>query len=145
LNSHRFGRLGAHEDDFNSNASDSIEIASCMAASIIAKKHKDVKLVCCITHSGRTAVDISQFRVGVPIIALSDQVSTVNRLCLAWGITPILIDDLKGSHAEGLCVKHLVNGGLAKPGDLVVLVLGAETLDHMAHTVRLLRLPEHTD
>ncbi|KAG2389041.1 hypothetical protein C9374_014441 [Naegleria lovaniensis] len=143
LNCDRFGRLSAHENEFDSLAVDSIDIATCMAAAAIAKKHTSLKLVCCITHSGRSAFNISQFRVSVPIIALTDQNGTYNRLSLGWGITPVLIKKPISEYlsSEELCAQYLKENGFAQSGDLIVMVLGAETINHQAHTVRLVKLP----
>lgn len=115
-----------------------------MAAAAISKKHTSLKVVCCITHSGRSAFNISQFRPSVPIIALTDQVGTYNRLCLGWGITPVLIKKPVSEYtsSEELCSQYLKENGFAKSGDLIVMVLGAETINHQAHTVRLVKLTQ---
>ncbi|KAL9658124.1 hypothetical protein ABK040_013037 [Willaertia magna] len=144
LNCHKYARLGSHEEDFNSMANDAIEDAICMAASNISNRYTGVKLILCLTHSGKTAVSISQYRPKVPIIALTHNVDTWNRLCLSWGVNSYLLqDELEATNINKFCFNQLIKRGLAKAGDVVVLVLGAQVINHMAQTVRLLKLEDN--
>src|SRR4029079_11326439 len=47
------------------------------------------KLVFVGSHSGRTALALSQHRSYVPIIGISSRESTLRQMCLYWGVTPL--------------------------------------------------------
>lgn len=57
-----------------------------------AAEHLDADLIVVATHSGRTAIAVSNQRSPVPILALTDQPDTARRMCLYWGVTPVLTD-----------------------------------------------------
>jgi pyruvate kinase len=46
----------------------------------------DIKVICCFTESGTTALKAARERPRVPIIALTPTTATARRLCLSWGI-----------------------------------------------------------
>ena len=52
------------------------------------------KLIVVFTHQGRKAKVISKFRPTPPIIAMSDDFITLNRLNLHWGIHPYFVDEI---------------------------------------------------
>jgi pyruvate kinase len=68
--------------------SESVAHASCILAD-----HLDAKAIIAYTQTGRTARQISRFRPGQPIVALSPNIKTLRRLALCWGCQPRLIDD----------------------------------------------------
>ncbi|MGI9457199.1 MAG: pyruvate kinase [Aeoliella sp.] len=84
------------------------------------------KILVVASHSGGTALALSQQRSTVPTIGVSTEESTLRKMCLYWGVTP-----LRGAPAcdmQGL-IKHTDqwarNVGLAKEGDRVVIVGGS--------------------
>jgi pyruvate kinase len=70
--------------------------STAVAAAIIAKKHTSVKLIVCCTYSGRAAVRLSQYRPDQPIIALTSNEKTYNRLAMAWGVKPYKMEYVEG-------------------------------------------------
>jgi pyruvate kinase len=77
------------------------------------------------TDGGGTARLISRFRPKTPIIACTSRPETWRRLCLSWGVLPLLtpiltdIDEmLRVVEAES------VKAGLLRPGDRVVITAG---------------------
>ncbi len=81
--------------------------------------------IACFTHSGSTARRISKFRPQTPIIAFSPIASTVTRLALSWGITPIQIDNLESVDALlQFAPDYLVKHKIATQGDIVVITAG---------------------
>jgi pyruvate kinase len=84
------------------------------------------KLVVVASHSGRTALAMSQHRSFVPTIGVSDNEETLRKMCLYWGVTPLAGAPATSAmqlirHAdEWACAQ-----GLAKPGDRVVIVGGS--------------------
>jgi len=81
--------------------------------------------IVCFTHSGSTARRISKFRPQVPIIAFSPIASTVTRLALSWGVTPILIENLLSvDEILEFASSYLPENGLANSGDIIVVTAG---------------------
>jgi pyruvate kinase len=84
------------------------------------------KLVVVASHSGRTALALSQQRSFVPTIGVSSSEATLCKMCLYWGVTP-----LRGAPATH--VEHLIRhadawaceAGLASPGDRLIIVGGS--------------------
>ena len=86
----------------------------------------DAKLVFVASHSGRTALALSQHRSYVPTLGISSSEATLRQMCLYWGVTP-----LRGAPAtdmQGL-IKHAdewsCHEGYAIKGDRIVIVGGS--------------------
>lgn len=78
------------------------------------------------TIKGRTAANISKFRPEAKIIALSNSIDTINRLCLRWGIIPIFMDEIDKEHlAIDKAKKIIMDEGYVKTGDIVIFAAGA--------------------
>ena len=71
------------------------------------------RLIVCATESGRTAILISRYRPGMPILALTPSAAVQRRLALYYGVIPVLarqfasVDDILqtatvASRASGL-------------------------------------------
>jgi pyruvate kinase len=91
------------------------ELALAIGASYIA----------CFTHSGGTARLISKFRPGIPILAFSPVLATVQRLALSWGVTPILIDHLASVDAlQDYAYEYLTQNKMLTTGQKAVLTAG---------------------
>jgi pyruvate kinase len=81
----------------------------------------NAKLVVVASHSGRTALAMSQHRSFIPTIGVSDNETTLRKMCLYWGVTPL-------AGAPATSAKQLIrhadawacDAGLAAPGDRVV-------------------------
>jgi pyruvate kinase len=94
--------------------------AGAMAHSLAAK------LVVVASHSGRTALALSQQRSFVPTVGVSTSETTLRKMCLYWGVTPL-------SGAPATDVEQLIRhadawacaSGLAKRGDRLVIVGGS--------------------
>ena len=86
----------------------------------------EAKLVVVASHSGRTALALSQQRSFVPTVGVSTSEVTLRKMCLYWGVTP-----LRGAPASDIeqLIRHTdawsVAAGLARPGDRVVIVGGS--------------------
>ena len=100
--------------------SESVAQAACVLAA-----HLDAKAIAVHTSSGATARHISRFRPRQPIIALSAQKQTIQRLTLFWGCLPILIvrpqdtDSMIETAAQ--TAREAVN---LSEGDIVVISMG---------------------
>jgi len=91
--------------------------AACGAASDIR-----AKFVVAFTQSGFTARLLSKFRPKVPVIALTPDEETRNRVCLYWGITPMImkLPATTDEMIDGI-EKVLLEKRLVKKGDAVVI------------------------
>lgn len=94
------------------------------SASLSALK-LDAKVILCLTSSGRTANIISGFRPKARIVAVTDELETLNRLELIWGVQTLPIRPYSNlEQVVEQCEKILVQYGLAKTGDKVVMTYG---------------------
>jgi pyruvate kinase len=77
------------------------------------------------TKSGSSARRVSKYRPGAPILALTPDRTVGGRLILYWGIHPYVIVE-PGSVDEifALATKTARELGIAKPGDLIIIVAG---------------------
>jgi pyruvate kinase len=84
------------------------------------------KLVVVASHSGRTALALSQQRSFVPTIGVSDRETTLQKMCLYWGVTPLA--GAPATRPQQL-IRYIdawaCGEGLAAPGDRVVIVGGS--------------------
>jgi pyruvate kinase len=86
----------------------------------------DAKLVLVSSHSGRTALALSQHRSFVPTIGVSNSEATLRQMCLYWGVTPVRgapATDMPGliKHADAWACRM----GYAAKGDRLVIVGGS--------------------
>lgn len=77
------------------------------------------------TESGSTARVVSKYRPKAKIVAATPNQSVLRKLCLVWGVEPILVRETPGTDdmiAEA--VKASLAAGLIQLGDLVVITAG---------------------
>ncbi len=100
------------------------------------------KLVVIVTRSGGTAWVKSKQRNFVPTIGVSNQPSTLRRMCLFWGIMPRIVHNLDDPEkifdevARWGCEKKIL-----APGDYVVFVTGNSVMDHTHNLVVVHEVP----
>lgn len=113
---------------------DSIEDAIAMASMYIANHLCGIKAVVAMTESGRTALLMSRISSGIPVYAFSRHSSTLNRVALYRGVTPILYEhSAKDADAAMDVLRILKEQGLAQPGDRVIITQG-DILDLIGST-----------
>jgi pyruvate kinase len=100
------------------------------ASAALAALKLNASAIVCLTSTGTTASIISGFRPRARVIAVTHVVPTLNRLELVWGIQTLKIDPYQSSddamnEIEGLLLEY----GLVKTGDKVVLTLGVPVLE----------------
>ena len=84
------------------------------------------KYLVTFTQSGDSARRISRLRSHIPILAITPEVGTYNRLALSWGIEPIVSPMVK--HTDDMVLqadKMLLESGRAVSGETVMIVAGA--------------------
>jgi pyruvate kinase len=91
------------------------------------------KLIVAATHSGRTALALSQQRNFVPTIGITDQEHVLRKMCLYWGVTPLAgVATRTDSELVQSIVAWGTSEGCLKSKDRIVLVCGTG-LDAMGH------------
>jgi pyruvate kinase len=144
LHAEEFSKLPAHVDDFD-YFNEKVGESTALAAAIIAKKHNAIKYIVCCTHSGHTAVILSQYRPRQPIIALTANIQTYNRLAMAWGVYPYLMDIIEDtSQLEYHVLKTLKDKGLVELNDFIVLIMGSgkSGVRTANNTIRLIKIKQ---
>lgn len=77
------------------------------------------------THSGNTALQISKYHPPTPVFALTPREDTCRRLALSWGVTPLLVNDLRNTDEMiAMSEKTLSELGMVRSGDVIVIVAG---------------------
>src|SRR3954467_1999171 len=95
-------------------------------AALFTAYHLKVKAIAALTQSGSTALWISRLNCGVPIYALTPEVSTRYRLSLFRDVYPLMIKYI-GHDRDNLLQEaedQLVASGLVQKGDLIVVTFG---------------------
>ena len=84
-----------------------------------------VRAIVACTISGGTAGLIARYRPRVPILATSPAPKTVSRLCLTWGVFPVLVKEFdRPDEAVSAAVHAFLSRRLLRKGDRVVAVAG---------------------
>ncbi|HUW77301.1 MAG TPA: pyruvate kinase [Candidatus Nanopelagicaceae bacterium] len=84
------------------------------------------KFLVAFTQSGDSARRMSRLRSRLPILALTPEPGTFNRMALTWGVEPILVQAV--GHTDDMVKqvdRALINGNRAEIGELVMIVAGA--------------------
>lgn len=86
----------------------------------------EAKYLVAFTQSGDSARRMSRLRSPIPILALTPEVGTYNRLALTWGVEPVITEMVK--HTDDM-VKQvdtvLIDSARAKKGENVMIVAGS--------------------
>ncbi len=95
-------------------------------AALFTAHHLNVKAIAALTHSGSTALWISRLNSGVPIYALTPEITTRYRLSLYRDVFPLMIS--YHGHELGKMLEEaeekLVEAGVVANGDLIVVTFG---------------------
>jgi pyruvate kinase len=95
-------------------------------AALFTAYHLKVKAIAALTHSGSTALWISRLNSGVPVYALTPEVSTRYRMSLFRGVFPLMLQ-YAGDNRDTLlrlAEEKLLEVGAVQPGDLAVITVG---------------------
>jgi pyruvate kinase len=95
-------------------------------AGLFTAFHLKVKAIATLTESGSTALWMSRLNCGVPIYALTSQTATRYRCSLYRDVYPLMVKFVGHDREELLAEaeKVLVENGVVKDGDLIVLTIG---------------------
>ena len=115
-------------------------------AALFTAFHLKVKCIAALTQSGSTALWISRLNCGVPIYALTPEITTRYRLSLYKDTYPLMIQYF-GSDREQLlreAEERLKKHGVVQDGDLIVLTIG-EPIGKPGgtNTMKIVKVGEH--
>jgi pyruvate kinase len=109
------------------------------AATVEAVRLLGTPAIVCLTRSGFTARLVSSYRPPVPIIGVSDQARTYNRLALVWGVIPVRCFTEVTYDSLLACARtYLIESGIARPGDRILVTAGYPF--HVRGTTNMLRV-----
>ena len=91
----------------------------------------EAKLVAVVTHSGATALALSQLRSFAPTIGMSDSPTVLRQMCLFWGVVPLrgIAPDTSDAMLAAIDAWGKQAGYLSR-GDRIVLVSGSGLAAH---------------
>ncbi|WP_317056054.1 pyruvate kinase [Roseovarius rhodophyticola] len=85
----------------------------------------DIKVICCFTQSGTTALLTARERPRVPIIGMTNMRDTARRLALTWGVNCVMTPQLtRFKMAVVNAAKAARNLGYAEENDQIVVTAG---------------------
>lgn len=97
-----------------------ISYSSCELA-----ENLDARAIITSTQSGTTARQVSRYRPGTPIIAVTSSLDTFNKLLLSWGVTPAIVSP--GKNTDELFDKarsKALELDAARPGEILIITAG---------------------
>ncbi len=107
-----------------------------------AAEHLKANVIAVASRTGRTAMALSKLRLSVPIIAVSDRPDISRRMCLYWGVTPVLTDTRTVGNPEPL-LRYVVEWGkrenVLKSGSRIVLIASTNWSD-VGHDMMLVHM-----
>ncbi len=105
--------------------------AAIAASSALCALKLNATAIVCLTTSGKTAQIIAGFRPKAQIIAVTTETETLNRLEITWGLQTLHLNPYQGlKDIIAQVEKQLIENGLAKTGDRIILTLGQPVADH---------------
>lgn len=95
-------------------------------ASTTAHMSRDLmaRAVMVVTRSGKSADIVSTSRPASPIVAITHDPAVYRKLCIRWGVVPILDSEVGSTNPNDLARRLSMDLGLAVPGQYVLLVRG---------------------
>ena len=85
----------------------------------------DIKVICCYTESGTTALLTARERPRVPIIGMTSLRDTARRLALTWGVQPVMTGELTRFKMAVINAARAARAeGYAEEADQIVVIAG---------------------
>jgi len=135
------------ERDFLDRVFTRIDQSIAMAA-IWTANHLKVKAIAALTQSGSTALWMSRLNSGVPIYALTPEVSSRYKMSLYRDVFPLLMKQMHRDRDRLLweAEQLLIEQGVVEAGDLIVLTIG-EPIGAAGgtNTLKIVRVGEHPE
>ncbi|ABL01866.1 pyruvate kinase [Candidatus Ruthia magnifica str. Cm (Calyptogena magnifica)] len=94
-------------------------------SAMYAANHMGTRVIVTLTESGKTAIWMSRISSGIPIVAMSDKVSTLQKATLYRGVHPCFLSTKKDwIEINKAVIKRLQVGNFVYDGDSVILTKG---------------------
>lgn len=102
----------------------------------------DAAAIVVCTRSGATARSVARFRPACPILAYTPDAHVVGQLAITWGVEARLTaEHHTAEEMVWVAVEDTAARGVAKPGDVVVVLAGApDAADPLNDVMRMVRL-----
>ncbi len=120
VNSQTHERLNNILPEVSRNIEEIVAHSACEAAI-----YASARAIVPFTHSGNTALHISKYHPPTPVLALTPRIETCRRLALSWGVTPILVSDLRSTDEMiAMAEKTLKEHKIVSNDDIIAIVAG---------------------
>jgi len=94
-------------------------------AAVSSSLELNAKAIIAPTESGFTARMVSKYRPKAPIIAITQHPQVMQKLCLMWGVLPVMGDKVRSTDEMfASAIENSCKTGLLKDGDFVVISAG---------------------
>lgn len=107
-----------------------------------AAEHLRANIIAVASRTGRTAMALSKQRSSVPIVAVTDRPDIGRRMCLYWGVTPVVTDTRTVGNPEPL-LRYVVEWGkrerVLQSGSRIVLIASTNWSDE-GHDMMLVHM-----
>jgi pyruvate kinase len=112
------------------------------AAAWRAAVDESAAVIVACTNTGATARAIARWRPPAPIVAATPFPYTARQLTTSWGVDTVLVPEARSTdEAVNYGVQAVVEGGYAKPGDVVVVLAGSmHDPEPVTDSLRLVRI-----
>ncbi|OFZ32020.1 MAG: pyruvate kinase [Bdellovibrionales bacterium RIFCSPHIGHO2_01_FULL_40_29] len=105
--------------------------AAIAASSVLSALKLNASVIVCLTTTGKTAQIIASYRPKAQIVAMTKDLDVLNRLEIIWGLQTLHLQPYETLKDILFQVeKLLIENGLAKTGERIILTLGQPIADH---------------
>ena len=114
-------------------------LAICHAACSISK-NLAIKIIVVLTDSGKTAIQMAQFRPNAIIVAITPNIRTCNLLSIIWGVVPIHKKQPKNINSlYNFVNRMLLKKRLIKSGQNFLITSGILKLKNSTNMLQIYR------
>lgn len=112
-----------HQEDWNFKAENVYDgVSRSIARNVVAAK---AKAIVALSESGHTGRVVARYRPQVPIIVLTPNQETFNKMLVVYGCEPVLIKSVKSlAEAQKVARKAVTDRNLGKAGEAYILAAG---------------------
>ncbi len=111
-----------------------------LGAATIARR-AGARLVVIATSDARAVILKSKQRDFIPVIGVTDQPKVVNRMCLLWGVSPVLTKSLELVELQSQVRRWAADNSQLESGDRIVFVADTEMWPGIHDTVMVWSIP----
>ena len=116
-------------------------VHAAVRASCVASEEVAARAIIPFTASGWTAFLVAAMRTSTPVIACTYNASTYHRLALAFGVTPVLIEQARNiDDLYVIGMQKLLSDRMIDAGDVVVVLTGSVVRGSGANSIKIHRV-----